>query len=203
MSKSNFDPDNKMHTACGRHLGGLLLAHDACLNSYWIRGEENPVADSLSRDSYLSNTQLAYLFSSFYPNQMPYCFRFLTLTLAMICFMTSLVQDSMVQTEFKKQPKKISLSIGQIGQNILQAYGGEEHLTSMVSASTINAASLPPFSSRCATADFRPEIVSELGQSPTPLLQYWRPLWKATAPTPFATSPATSPATSRCISPDR
>ena len=97
MIKSNFDPDCKIHTACGRHLGGLLIAADACLSSYWIMGELNPVADSLSRDHHLSYKQLAYLYASLYPSQMPNCFRFLCLTPAMILFMTSLVQDSTVR----------------------------------------------------------------------------------------------------------
>ena len=30
MSKSNFNLDNKIHTICGHHLGGLLLNYDAC-----------------------------------------------------------------------------------------------------------------------------------------------------------------------------
>ena len=178
MWKSNFDPDDTIHTECGRHLGSLLIDNNTCLDSSWMAGEKNPVADSLSRDNHLTNLQLTYLFASLYPDQMPTSFRFLELTPSMLSFMTLLVHGKTEKTEFKKQPKKSALSTGRIGRNTLHILSGAGPLTSMASACTINVSSLPPTCTQFATDASRPELQSVPERFPRPSLKFRRPSWK-------------------------
>ena len=184
MWKSNFNPDDTIHTECGRHLGSILIDNDTCLDSSWMAGENNPVADSLSRDNHLTNSQLTYLFASLYPDQMPTSFRFLELTPSMISFMTSLVHGKTAKTEFKKRPKKSALSTGRIGQSILNTLSGAGHLTSTASVCTINVSSLPPTCTQFVMDASRPVLESVPERFPRPSLKFRRPSWKGVETTP-------------------
>jgi hypothetical protein len=74
LKKSNFN-DNandtvKMTTA--RHLARLMIEAHSCLYSQWFAGEENVVADCLSRDFHLSEFQLTQLINSCVSHQVPF-----------------------------------------------------------------------------------------------------------------------------------
>eukprot|EP00956_Cyclotella_meneghiniana_P041032 scaffold212472_cov70-Cyclotella_meneghiniana.AAC.2 len=65
MYKSNHDPENSpVHNEIARTMAENLIARKACNYSQHIKGEENIIADSLSRDTHIkrSRTELPFIF---------------------------------------------------------------------------------------------------------------------------------------------
>ena len=72
LFKSNFDPDfQQLHDEIARQLARLLLENETTLYPQHIPGEENIIADSLSRDFHLSPKVLASSLQSLFPTQAP------------------------------------------------------------------------------------------------------------------------------------
>ena len=64
MYHSTFNPvKDPQHDATARYLANMLLQHDASLHPSHIRGVHNEIADCLSRDFQLDNSQLLHLLS--------------------------------------------------------------------------------------------------------------------------------------------
>ena len=42
MGKSSFDPDDTIHTECGRHLGLILVDNNTCLDFSWMQEKTTP-----------------------------------------------------------------------------------------------------------------------------------------------------------------
>ena len=53
--------EKSTHLAISRWLADILDTTQACSFSHWIPGEDNIIADSLSRDHHLSPLQLTHL----------------------------------------------------------------------------------------------------------------------------------------------
>jgi len=81
LKKSNFmeQDENNQQTKAKRMLARShalrLLANDVKEYSQWFPGKENDVADSLSRDFHLSNTELTSLLHHLLPHQTPSTFQ--------------------------------------------------------------------------------------------------------------------------------
>ncbi len=76
LKKSNFADDvttseNSIRLSVARKLAQLIIDSTSCLYSQWFKGEHNNVADALSRDHHLSNTELCLLLTSSFPLQTP------------------------------------------------------------------------------------------------------------------------------------
>lgn len=71
LAKTNFSRNQPAHLKVARRLANLLLESETQLESEWIAGEDNPLADSLSRDTHLSVSHHTALLYSTLPEQMP------------------------------------------------------------------------------------------------------------------------------------
>ena len=71
LYKASFSETQPMHDEVARWLASILMEHDSALYSQHIRGIQNFIADSLSRDHHLSNKQLTLLFKTLLPSQTP------------------------------------------------------------------------------------------------------------------------------------
>ena len=79
LYKASFSSSMPAHDKVARWLALELMSYDSALYSQHIRGRHNIIADSLSRDHYLSITQLTNSFLRLYPDQTPPNFRILPL----------------------------------------------------------------------------------------------------------------------------
>ena len=71
LYKVSFSEAQPEHDEGARWLASSLMRYDSVLYSQHIGGRENFIADSLSRDHHMSDEQLALLFLSLLPLQMP------------------------------------------------------------------------------------------------------------------------------------
>jgi hypothetical protein len=74
LRKSNFTDsnDSNIQMITARHLATLILDSKTCLYSQWFPGGENSVADSLSRDFNLNDSDLSHLILPSIPFQAPF-----------------------------------------------------------------------------------------------------------------------------------
>ena len=93
LYKASFNPvTHAAHDTVARHLATLLLKHDATLYSQHIKGSQNIVADSLSRDLHLPNNVLLPLLTSVFPTQVPSNMRMTILPKEIVSWLCSLKQ---------------------------------------------------------------------------------------------------------------
>ena len=72
LVKSNFDPDtHSRHDQVARKLVEILMESETVLYPKHVRGEQNIIADSLSRDQHIPCKNHALLLTSLYPTQTP------------------------------------------------------------------------------------------------------------------------------------
>ena len=72
LFKANFNPDTKQkHDMIARRMATVLLKSESALYPQHIPGEENIVADSLSRDFHIPDKHLQLLLTSLFPRQAP------------------------------------------------------------------------------------------------------------------------------------
>ena len=70
LQKSNFDSDKQScHDTVVRKMTSLLLNHEVALHPQYVKGGQNIIADSLSRDFQLSDKQLCFALTSLFPKQ--------------------------------------------------------------------------------------------------------------------------------------
>lgn len=94
------------------------LLNNQCMDySQWFPGEKNDIADSLSRDKHLSNSQLNSLFSSKIPSQMPNHFKISPIPQEIELFLLSLLQSLPEQTQQQEKHNPSKVSLGQDGQS--------------------------------------------------------------------------------------
>ena len=122
MRRSNFrqteDTDSswEMKQYLGRHLANLVLQSDALLYKQWLKGNENVVADSLSRDNYyLSNNCHERFLSLTVPQQLSPNFRIRPLPKEICSFIISTLQKLPDKQLQLTPPKPSELAHGNIG----------------------------------------------------------------------------------------
>ena len=122
MRRSNFrqtddtDVSWDVKQQLGRHLANLILDSETVLYKQWLRGQDNAVADSLSRDNYyLSNTSHERFLSLSVPQQLPPNFKIRPLPREIYCFITSMLQKLPGTQLQSSQPKPSDLARGNIG----------------------------------------------------------------------------------------
>ena len=72
LVKSNFDPDtHSRHDQVARKMAEILLDSETVLYPKHVRGEQNIIADSLSRDQHIPCKKHALFLTSLYPEQTP------------------------------------------------------------------------------------------------------------------------------------
>ena len=70
LYKANFCPENQKHNdIVARKMAEVLIDEEATIFSQHIKGCNNVIADSLSRDHHLTNKQLTFVLNTIYPTQ--------------------------------------------------------------------------------------------------------------------------------------
>ena len=91
LKKSNFHDKNKSNMELARWLGHFLTSNRICNYSQYWPGEQNEIADSLSRDHHLTDHQLTALLRYHFPTQLPNNFRIVPLQPDVVSWIFSLV----------------------------------------------------------------------------------------------------------------
>ena len=135
MRRSNFrqkddsDTSWRVKQQLGRKLASLVLDADAVLYKQWLKGQDNVVADSLSKDNYYLNANTHTLFlKSSAPQQLPPNFTIKPVPKETCLFITSMLQQLPDTQQQSSQPKPSELAHGNIGL-----------LTSLASGSKANS----------------------------------------------------------------
>ncbi len=122
LRRSNFRQKEDSDTSwfvkqqLGRHLADLVLKADICLYQQWLKGSDNLVADSLSRDNYYmkEDTHKSFL-NSVVPHQLPPNFSIRPVPREICCFITSILQQLPATQLQSSIPKPSELALGNIG----------------------------------------------------------------------------------------
>ena len=122
LRRSNFRQKDDTDTTwlvkqqLGRHLAELVLKADICLYQQWLKGSDNLVADSLSRDSYYlnANTHKNFL-TNVVPHQLPPNFSIKPVPKEISCFITLILQQLPATQPQLSKPKPSELALGNIG----------------------------------------------------------------------------------------
>lgn len=122
LYKASFAESMPVHNHVARWLATQLMEHDSALYSQHIRGLENFIADSLSRDHHLTTQQLTFAFRTLLPSQMPTNFVISTLPRELVSWICSLSALSIKNPESLPAP-----SVSKLGALI----GGGDSLASM------------------------------------------------------------------------
>ena len=87
----------------GRHLADLVLKADICLYQQWLKGSDNLVADSLSRDNYYMKEDTHKLFlNSVVPHQLPLNFSIRPVPREICFFITSIIRKTLHSCQVAK-----------------------------------------------------------------------------------------------------
>ena len=163
MRRSNFrqkeesDVSWKVKQHLGRKLAYLVLDSNTVLYKQWLKGQDNVVADSLSRDNYFlsANTHTRFLQLTV-PQQLPSNFVIKPVPKEICCFITSTLQQLPDDQQQSSRPKPSDLARGNIG-----------HLTSIVSELTANSSNTSTYTSRtsyCQDSHKQSEQVPSLNE---------------------------------------
>ena len=122
LRKSNFQDSPEESTEMtaaklrvARGHASHLLKNNCIDYSQWFPGEENDIADSLSRDDHLSNTELTSLMFSSFSNQIPPNFKISPLPQEIELFLLSLLESLPAGTQTREEHKKSKVSRGLAG----------------------------------------------------------------------------------------
>jgi hypothetical protein len=98
IHKSNFHPDKDKeqasHLALARHITNMLADLNIIQCGQWLPGDDNGVADTLSREHVMNDHDLTNLIVSSYPSQTPIGFRISPLPPAIISWATYWMQHA-------------------------------------------------------------------------------------------------------------
>eukprot|EP00956_Cyclotella_meneghiniana_P033327 scaffold95026_cov46-Cyclotella_meneghiniana.AAC.2 len=124
LYKSNHDPETSpTQNAIARKMAENLIAAKACNYSQHIKGEENVIADSLSRDTHLSTEELTALFTNSLSHPLkPKHFKISLLSNQLISWIDSLAQLSPKKRELLWQHTPSTIGAGTCGDNSCGKY---------------------------------------------------------------------------------
>jgi hypothetical protein len=115
LHKSNFcdsvDEVVQLCTAC--KLASIIIDSDSCLYSQWFQGDENIIADALSRDFHLTDSELTFLILHSLPNQAPIGFKILEVPTEIYSWLTCLLCSQPLTQQWSQEPRRSKLWRGQ------------------------------------------------------------------------------------------
>ena len=124
LKKSNFqenDKESKQMTHAKLRISrehALRMLNNNCKDySQWFPGEDNDLADSLSRDFHLTDDQLYSLYFNSIPSQTPSNLKISPLPKEISSFLYSILQTLPGDTQQREKHKHSSLALGVVGQN--------------------------------------------------------------------------------------
>ena len=121
LKKSNFierdeeDTDTTAKLLAARHLAHIVQRVKSCLYSQWFPGEDNLVADCLSRDIHLTDSQLLFLLTSHIPSQLPPNFSIVPLPSVIESWACSLLAKMPVRKQRQVRHKMSEIAAGDDG----------------------------------------------------------------------------------------
>ena len=146
MRRSNFrqlddsDISWKVKQQLGRKLANLVLDSHTVLYKQWLKGQDNVVVDSLSRDNYFLNTNTHTLFLKLtVPQQLPANFKIKPLPKEISSYIISILQQLSDTQQQCSRPKPSELAHGNIG--ILTSIALELRVSSLKSIASTNRTS--------------------------------------------------------------
>jgi hypothetical protein len=182
LRKTNFKEDMDLVQASTR----ILVAREHARRymnlgirdfSQWFPGEENNVADSLSREMHLSDETLISLLHNTFPSQVPPNFKIVPLPNEIVSWLTSLLQRLPVKERYKEEHTPTTLAHGGDGQTTFNPLDSNQ-----TSSSNLSPASSEPSSSARSVQPSEEEDFLErlqlpwlLRQSEAPSITWLRP----------------------------
>ena len=139
LRKSNFreiDDDIEQVTArieVARTHARRYMNHEIRDYSQWFPGIENDVADSLSRDMHLSDTELTQLLLSSFPSQVPHSFHIVPLPNEIVSWMTSLLLTLPVKEQYREPHTPTKIGRGDDGKHTVTRWDLPTTSTSQLS----------------------------------------------------------------------
>ena len=115
MHKSNFDDQRPFQLEISRALARCLMATQSVNYSEWFKGDFNDVADSLTRDTHLSDTAIIDLLRSHVPEQLPPGFHISPVPPRIVLAVTSWLEQLTATTAFNSQPTSSKHAAGTCG----------------------------------------------------------------------------------------
>ena len=113
--------DFRQHLTVARSLASHLIAHEAILHGQHLAGNENGVADSLSRDTDLDPVEHAHLLSLAYPSQITSSSIISTLPEDLCSLLTSWAHGQTKTQAWNKPRTRSNLRRGPVGENTAPA----------------------------------------------------------------------------------
>ena len=128
LHHSTFNPvENPLHDKSARFLAHMMIDNNSSLYSQHIKGSQNQIADSLSRDFHWDNITLITHLRSVYDSQMPNHFQIYQLPEEIICWIKSLAHKLTVTTVLQEAHEKSSLDTLIVGKNFCQNVQSKIH----------------------------------------------------------------------------
>ena len=193
MRRSNFrasDENNQDWVAkqkVARQLGSLSLRAEIALYKQWFKGDDNVVADSLSRDLfYLSADAHTKFLNLTTPSQLPNNFQILPLPAKICSFISSTLRSLPVQAQRSIPPKPSALARGNTGILSYILLDSKQRLSSKDATRSKEILSSPPSPKQSERVPSLKELESTWWreQSTPPCNMWHRPLGQTTGKTP-------------------
>jgi hypothetical protein len=154
LRKSNFDDGDSFQMWLARQTAQLMLDQSCCLFSQWFAGDKNDVADCLSRDHHLADTELTALLVSHVPEQMPPNFNICPVPPEILSLVISALHRELPTKQSRKVPRRSKLATGVTTSATLS----QSNLTMTRSSAKCHHGNefvlLPPLSTPTETSDF-------------------------------------------------
>ena len=193
LVKSNFTDDKyedpietKVRNIVCRHHATLFIDYEIREYSQWFPGEENLVADSLTRDDDRSDEELTRVLKYFCPQQVPENFKIQPLPNEIVSWLTSLLQMLPVKPQLQEKHTRTMIGRGEDGSNIPIPSDWEATPSWMGFPDINKSASWVPSPWLTAKGAFRDRLMSAWlkEQSEVPFQLFHRPSGRTTGQTP-------------------
>ena len=172
-------------------LAEILDTTKACSYSQWIAGDDNVIADALSRDHHLSTPRLTQLLLHSATHQMPPNFSILPIPSDIASRLTSWTQIGRAPKDFTLTPKRSSIASFASGSNFshpLDSVTLPTHSWSTCPQNNVHDSLEPsPMRSGKPSAAHIETHLWHQQQSMTPSHLCQQPFWNMTDPTPLRT----------------
>ena len=199
LRKTNFSASSDtreeiaVKLAAARQLATVLIESKSMLYSQWFQGKLNIEADSLSRDTHLTDDELTHLLTSSPACQLPPNFRIVPLPNEITSWLISLARSLPVRKQLQRPLTRSTLSLGSAGKH--SSSPSESTATPFLTPSTQHTAqsSSAPLPTPCERPPFRGQSYKSwlLRQSEIPYHLYVRPSDRTNGQIQAKTGPVT------------
>jgi hypothetical protein len=116
LKKINFaDSEGEIvQLTTARKLASTVIESNSCLYSQWFEGEENQIADALSHDFHLMNSELTYLILDSIPEQTPFGLIIYPVPLDIYSWLICLLHNQPSKMPWSQEPIRSKLWLGQV-----------------------------------------------------------------------------------------